>query len=482
MKYIEYIGYPANHFSFSWPVWGLVFFWLVLPLIIYLLASLTYIRSTYNKRRNYSGAQSLNEVTVIVLGDLGHSPRMTYHAQSLAQMGYQVNLCGYLESSLPQFLYDNENITIYEIPVIHNALNLPYLLFALYKVLMQLWVLSSMFWTVLGDETKFVFIQNPPSLPILAIIGLLKSIWVPQMQICVDWHNLNWSILNLKYQNDNHPVVKLMKFYEQWFSKKFADINLTVTLELKRYLIDQFDINPSSITTFYDRPNEIFKPLKDQEELRKILEANKDIFNDKLNYDQIKDRIVVTSTSFTPDEDFNVLVECLKMLDIQMNGNDNQRLIMIVTGKGPLEDQFMAQINSHEWRHIVIRKVWLPIAQYPNILKISDLGLSLHYSSSGLDLPMKIVDLFGSGVPVVTLGYPVIAELVKHDQNGVILDSSTETTESAKQMAQIIYELLYDPKHRQRYLKIKEGAMKESERRWSHEWDVKLALKMAMDK
>ena len=55
--------------------------------------------------------------TVLVLGDLGRSPRMLNHALALAEDGADVSLAGYLETAVDGAILENRRIRLYRIPV-----------------------------------------------------------------------------------------------------------------------------------------------------------------------------------------------------------------------------------------------------------------------------------------------------------------------------------------------------------------------------
>lgn len=65
--------------------------WLTVPLV--LVTGLLWLSVWALRRRD---AETERRVCVLVLGDIGRSPRMQYHALSLSKHGYTVTFVGYL--------------------------------------------------------------------------------------------------------------------------------------------------------------------------------------------------------------------------------------------------------------------------------------------------------------------------------------------------------------------------------------------------
>ena len=103
-------------------------------------------------------------------------------------------------------------------------------------------------------------------------------------------------------------------------------------------------------------------------------------------------KLVISSTSWTKDEDFSILLDALVAADDILNNSTSLRatkLAVLITGKGPEKAFYLAKIGRLSLKNIEIATPWLEADDYPRLLGCAHLGISLHSSSSGVDLPMK---------------------------------------------------------------------------------------------
>ena len=130
--------------------------------------------------------------------------------------------------------------------------------------------------------------------------------------------------------------------------------------------------------------------------------------NDRATLRADRPALLISGTSWTEDEDFSILLDALKQYD-KMAENQSlklPKLVCVITGKGPLKAYYQEVISKTTLNHVQICTPWLEAEDYPVLVGSADLGICLHTSSSGLDLPMKVVDMFGCCVPVCAVDFP----------------------------------------------------------------------------
>ena len=306
--------------------------------------------------------------------------------------------------------------------------------------------------------------QNPPSIPTLVIAQSIC--FLRHTRLIIDWHNFGYSILALKLSS-SHPMVRTSKLYELMFSRG-ATAHLCVTSAMARVLKDEFHLQ-APIMPLHDRPVSHFQPTHSDDRAARLgavlpsSESSAPILSGKT-------RLLVSPTSWTPDEDFSVLLKALCIYSDKALTTHPYlpEILAIITGKGPQKAAYTSQIQTLEQQGKLemarIRTAWLSIEDYATLLACADLGVSLHTSSSGVDLPMKVVDMFGAGLPVVGWDqYESWPELVTEGVNG-------QGFSSAEGLVEELIHLFADDGTR--LARLREGALVESKRRWDDEWDA----------
>ena len=327
-----------------------------------------------------------------------------------------------------------------------------------------------------------ILVQAPPSLPALPLLWLAARL--RGAALVIDWHNFGSTLLALDL-GPTHPLVQLYARAERFWARR-ADGALCVTRAMAHELAGA-RWGGVRASVFYDRPPPWFAPpsLPARHALLarlapaleaplapgdwaagppppadpKVGEAAGAAVT-RFTWQEpaggggrrapaaasaaglaaalppptrprpARPALVVSSTSWTPDEDFGVLLGAARRYDAAAEGDPTlPPVLCVVTGKGAGRDAWVSRMAASRLRHWAFRTLWLEPGDYPGLLGCADAGVSLHTSSSGLDLPMKVVDLFGSGVPVLAAAYPAIGELVLAGGNGLLFAGAGELAE-----------------------------------------------------
>ena len=195
-----------------------------------------------------------NYVHVIVLGDIAHSPRMINHCECFAANSAKVRLVGFEENELPVIARQKsvEFFPLHSFAIVSQCL--PHFFSILIRGLLLM--LQLFFYCLIRvKKNETILVQNPPALPILIVLLLLKPI--KYVRIFIDWHNFGHSLMALKY-GSNCIFVKMHYWIEGWVYK-IATGHFCVTSAMKLAIVREFNVDYESITVCYDKPKESFQ-------------------------------------------------------------------------------------------------------------------------------------------------------------------------------------------------------------------------------
>jgi beta-1,4-mannosyltransferase len=400
---------------------------------------------------------------VLALADLGKSARMQYHARALAASGVDVDLVGLEGTPLPKAITDDPRITVHRVaPSVKRLAHDSSVAYASVAVFDTLRV-SGRLWSVLRSlsQPDLVLLQNPPAFPTLAVSRF--TLHNKNVRVVVDWHNVGYTVLRMRLGRW-HPVVRLARWYERR-DARLADANICVSRGMAVWLESRFGV--ARPTVLYDRPASVFAPIErtERERFRQALFG-------RLGVRLGGSALIVCPTSWTDDEDFDVIVDAVPRLEERIRGWESAApgrrftdMVILVTGDGARRTRFERLFAGLPARRVQLRTRWLEPEEYPRVVGSADIGLCLHRSSSGLDIPMKVADLFGAGVPVCALDYGAcLAERVRHGDNGLLFSTG-------RQLADVLFELFETfPGDQATLDRLRTGARRSARPTWDEGW------------
>jgi beta-1,4-mannosyltransferase len=355
---------------------------------------------------NESPIRSLRGKVVLVLvqGELAQSPRMLNHARALREDGAAVVLAGDAQLPLPDDIAHAPGLSIRRISDVgverlDSVPRIFYLPVAAFRAVQASLRLA---WLLLAKAGPFdaAIVQNPPALPVLPLVLLAAR--ARGARVIVDWHSRTAAMLGLRLGR-RHAVVRLVNRLEGWLARRAAD-HLAVSNAMREDLRERFGFDAAVL---HDRPRLKHATLNAEQRVaivRRALSARRVA---SAPDDAI---LLVSPTSFSADEDMDMLLDALSLV---ARRSPARPIILFATGFGPLRPSFEARARKAATGKLRIVTGWLPEQLYRDLLRAADLGISMHRSASGVDLPMKVVDMIEAGLPAAVFDYgPCLSELV----------------------------------------------------------------------
>lgn len=345
---------------------------------------------------------------------------MLNHARELDAAGFETVLIGYggnnldlpsgidIRSLHPMRRIDERQSKLTF--VAGSALRMALLFFELISVLIR-------------ERAKIVLVQNAPAFPTLAAAWIAAR--CSGARLVIDWHNYSYSLLALRLGLTN-ALVRAAEWYEGFFGRR-ADAHVCVSQAMRDDLLSRWRIHAS---TLYDRPLQI-----ESSQLAENL-------------------TVVCPAGWTKDEDMDLLLESIALLE-------TRAIQFHLTGDGPLRAGLEPRIAELRKSGFDILTGFLPETQYRALIRSASLGLSLHRSTSGLDLAMKVVDFFAAAVPVCALDYGgALPEQIVEGETGFLF-------RSAEQLAAILTSVAAEPP---KLNQLRENLRSSATVTWHDEW------------
>ncbi|KDN52053.1 glycosyltransferase family 33 protein [Tilletiaria anomala UBC 951] len=224
---------------------------LLMPTLFFLWISAFRSRSTTNS------ASLKRSAAVVVLGDIGRSPRMCYHVESLAHEGWKVGIVGYAGVELPLQLH-RATIKRHTLPSPPTWISsLPKAAFIAVAPFKVLWQTFSLFWALsvsINPPPEVILVQTPPALPTIFVVRFVSLLL--RSRVIIDWHNLGYTILALRL-SPSHPLVRLAAWLERMTGRS-AFAHLFVTKAMMLHLSRQWGLR-GRMRVLHDRPPDHFR-------------------------------------------------------------------------------------------------------------------------------------------------------------------------------------------------------------------------------